>query len=664
MTTPGLRWPASSVTAKRQRTRVFSELRSHYLFEDRFGRPGKGNDKGKVEGIVGYCRRNFLVPMPRFRNFDDLNTHLEACCAKRWAEQLRGHDQTVGERLERDRAVLQRLPAIAYDACDKRPGRVSSLSLVRYRGTDYSVPTRFGHCEVLVRGYVHEVVISCAAEVIARHPRSYEHEDFVFDPLHYLSLLEQKTNALDQAAPLAGWLLPPVFGDLRRLLEARMGKAGKREYVQVLRLIESFSLDDVRAAISEALERGVIGFDAVKHLVLCRIEKRPPRLNLLAHPYLPRAEVATTSAPLVHGAPEGGSAMSDTPQLLLAHHLKALKLPTFLREYDKQARQCAAEGVDHVRYLVRLTELELIDRERRMVERRIRMAKFPAVKSLDSFDFKAMPSLNKMMVLELARCEYIERRENVIALGNSGTGKTHIALGLGLAACQKGLTVGFITAAALVHELIEARDEKRLLRFQKQLAKYKLLIIDELGFVPLSKTGAELLFEVFSQRYEGGSTLVTSNLPFDEWTEVFGSERLTGALLDRLTHHVHILEMNGDSYRLNQSQKRRKPPKNLTTQPMADPVGPQAPPTLLRASLLWTTGTTANAGLNRIKWCIFTPASGVLFTPALTGVSRLDGKEDEIRRFLRLGVSKSAIAKITGVSRQTLYHFIGCHRNH
>ena len=292
---------------KRQRTRVFSELRSHYLFEDRFGRPGKGNDKGKVEGIVGYCRRNFLVPMPRFRNFDDLNTHLEACCAKRWAEQLRGHDQTVGERLERDRAVLQRLPAIAYDACDKRPGRVSSLSLVRYRGTDYSVPTRFGHCEVLVRGYVHEVVISCAAEVIARHPRSYEHEDFVFDPLHYLSLLEQKTNALDQAAPLAGWLLPPVFGDLRRLLEARMGKAGKREYVQVLRLIESFSLDDVRAAISEALERGVIGFDAVKHLVLCRIEKRPPRLNLLAHPYLPRAEVATTSARSYMGLLKGAA---------------------------------------------------------------------------------------------------------------------------------------------------------------------------------------------------------------------------------------------------------------------------------------------------------------------------------------------------------------------
>jgi DNA replication protein DnaC len=234
--------------------------------------------------------------------------------------------------------------------------------------------------------------------------------------------------------------------------------------------------------------------------------------------------------------------MTDTPQLLLVHHLKALKLPTFLREYDKLAQQCAAEGVDHPRYLLRLAELELIDRERRMVERRIKEARFPTVKSLDSFDFAAIPSLNKNLVLELARCEYVARRDNVIAVGNSGTGKSHIALGLGLAACQKGLSVGFTTAAAMVHELIEARDEKRLLRLQRQLAGYKLLIIDELGYVPLSTTGAELLFEVFSQRYERGSTIVTSNLPFDEWTGVFGSERLTGALLDRLTHHVHILE--------------------------------------------------------------------------------------------------------------------------
>ena len=152
---------------------------------------------------------------------------------------------------------------------------------------------------------------------------------------------------------------------------------------------------------------------------------------------------------------------------------------------------------------------------------------------------------------------HASRRENIIALGNSGTGKTHIALSLGLAACQKGFSVTFITAASLVHQLMEARDEKRLIRLQRDLQAVKLLIIDELGYVPLSPTGAELLFEVFSQRYEHGSTVVTSNLPFEEWTSVMGSERLTGALLDRLTHHVHILTMNGDSYRLAQSTARR-----------------------------------------------------------------------------------------------------------
>ncbi len=249
--------------------------------------------------------------------------------------------------------------------------------------------------------------------------------------------------------------------------------------------------------------------------------------------------------------------MSDTPQVLRQHHLKKLRLPTFLGEYSKLAQLCAAEKRDHVQYLLRLCELELIERERRMIERRIKAARFPATKSLDSFDFKSIPSLNKPLVLELARCEYIDKYQNIIALGPSGTGKTHIALGLGLAACQKGLKVRFITAASLVHELIEAVDERRLQRFQKQLTSQNLLIIDELGFVPLSKTGAELLFEVISQCYERGSIIITSNLPFDEWTEIFGSERLTGALLDRLTHHVHILEMNGDSFRLKQSRNAR-----------------------------------------------------------------------------------------------------------
>ena len=200
---------------RRQRTRVFGELVSHYLFEDRFGRPGKGNDKGKVEGIVGYARRNFMVPLPRFASFDDLNSWLEEQCRRRMDDTLRGKTETIGERMQRDVAAFQDLPAIAYDACDKRTARVSSLSLVRYRGNDYSVPTAYGHREVLVRGYVHEVVISCGAEVIARHRRSWEREDFIFDPLHYLALIERKPNALDQAAPLANWELPECFEGYR-----------------------------------------------------------------------------------------------------------------------------------------------------------------------------------------------------------------------------------------------------------------------------------------------------------------------------------------------------------------------------------------------------------------------------------------------------------------
>jgi transposase len=281
---------------KRQRARVFAELQSHYLFLDRFGRPGKGNDKGKVEGLVGYARRNFLVPIPNVASFAALNARLEQHCLDRLDDRLRGHAESIGERLERDLAALQPRPPVPYDACDRRPARVSSLSLVRYERNDYSVPTAYGHRPVLVKGYVKEVVIVCGAEIIARHERSYAREDFVFDPRHYLALLEQKIGAFDQAAPLQGWDLPEAFATLRRLLEARLGKPGKREYVQVLRLLETFRLEDVHAAVREALRLGAIGYDAVKHLVLCRIERRPPKLDLAIYPYLPRVSVATTSA--------------------------------------------------------------------------------------------------------------------------------------------------------------------------------------------------------------------------------------------------------------------------------------------------------------------------------------------------------------------------------
>ena len=232
----------------------------------------------------------------RFPSFDALNAYLEEQCLERLGRQLRGHKETIGQRMERDLEALLPLPAVPYDASDKHVSRVSSLSLVRYRTNDYPVPVAYGHREVVVRGYVGDVVISCGAEVIARHPRSYERDDFIFDPVHYLPLLERKTGALDQAAPLAGWELPEEFGVLRRLLEPGMGRRGKREFVQVLRLVENFRKEEVYESVRDALRLGAISFDAIKHLVLCRMEGRPQRPGLELYPYLPRVTVTKTPA--------------------------------------------------------------------------------------------------------------------------------------------------------------------------------------------------------------------------------------------------------------------------------------------------------------------------------------------------------------------------------
>ena len=318
----------------------------------------------------------------------------------------------------------------------------SSLSLVRYKNNDYSAPTRYGPQEVLAKGYVDRVEIVCRGETIAVHPRSYETADFIYNPLHYLALLEQKTKALDQAAPLDEWRLADCIHRLRRLMEARMGSAGWREFIQVLRLMEDFHQHQVEQAVSEALRLGAISFDAVKMLLLARLENRPARLDLTFYPYLP---VDNRSARLswphhrlrLRFSGSGGTGMTLSqetaapaivaPQVLLSNHLKALKLPTFAREYEKVAMELAQDRADYPRYLLRLCELERIDRERRNVERRIWLARFPQTKSFDTFDFAAQPSLNKALVLELTRCEWIDRRQNCLALGPSGTDLSEIS---------------------------------------------------------------------------------------------------------------------------------------------------------------------------------------------------------------------------------------------
>lgn len=242
--------------------------------------------------------------------------------------------------------------------------------------------------------------------------------------------------------------------------------------------------------------------------------------------------------------------------VLLQHHLKALRLPTVAAECEAIAARCATDNVDHLGFLLQVCERELLDRERRAADRRLKAAKFPTLKTLDDFDFAAQPSLSRVLVAELMRGEFVDRRESVILVGNPGTGKTHLATALAAQACRRGKKVRFYRVTELVTQLLEAREERLLLRLKGQLSRLDLLVLDELGYVPASKTGAELLFDVISTAYERTSVVITTNLPFEQWTEVLGSERLVGATLDRLTHRCHILEASGESYRLRDAKRR------------------------------------------------------------------------------------------------------------
>jgi DNA replication protein DnaC len=245
--------------------------------------------------------------------------------------------------------------------------------------------------------------------------------------------------------------------------------------------------------------------------------------------------------------------------VLLKHHLKALRLPTVLAECEKVAQRCAAGNVDHLGFLLQVVELELIERERKAAERRLKAARFPAAKTLDGFDFAARPSVNKPLLLDLARGDYLTKRENVLFVGPSGTGKTHLATALGMAACGQGKRVRFWRVTELITTLREADQDRQLLRLRHHIGRLDLLILDELGYVPASKAGAELLFDVIANAYERSSIVLTTNLGFEHWTEVLGNERLTGAALDRLTHRATIVEMTGESYRLQDAKRRRKP---------------------------------------------------------------------------------------------------------
>ena len=279
---------------QRVKTKAFTELQSHYLFNDHFARIGKGNDKGKVENLVGYARRNFMVPLPEVDSIEALNCHLLNCCVKRQEDIIGSQRESIGERLRRDQKAFRPLPDVSYEACFVSTVLVSCESLVSFKGNFYSVPVRYGYQHVTIKGYVDRVDIFHMTETIASHDRLYGKGEYAFNPLHYLPLLERKVGAFEQAAPLKGWSLPTVFERLKKLLYKREGKAGIREYIKILRLLSVYEMSHVAGGIHQGIQMGVLSYDGIKHLVLCQVEEKPPRLNLLSLPAVPSVRVAQT----------------------------------------------------------------------------------------------------------------------------------------------------------------------------------------------------------------------------------------------------------------------------------------------------------------------------------------------------------------------------------
>lgn len=244
--------------------------------------------------------------------------------------------------------------------------------------------------------------------------------------------------------------------------------------------------------------------------------------------------------------------------MALRGDLKGLKLSTMARGIEVHLRQAREGGIGYDEFLLELTSAELQARAENRLKRRIREAKFPLIKPLETFDLKAVPDLDIRVFRELASCGYIQERRNVIFLGRSGTGKTHMATALGIEACKNNYRTRFVTCYGLANELIEAREERQLQRLLQRYSRYDLLILDELGYVPFSKEGSELLFQVLAERHEKGSIMITTNLGFADWTQVFGDPVMTAALLDRMTHRAHIINCTWESYRLKQSLKKKK----------------------------------------------------------------------------------------------------------
>ena len=536
----------------REEQDAYRRFRTYFLVDSNFCNPASGNEKGSVENLVGFAQRNIVGPRMEAISWADLNERLWQNCLIYAQRRLRGEALTVKERWQQEQTTLRSMPSRPFDCARAIPVTSTGTACVQFETNRYSVPVQYVGRALFLKAYWDRVEVYAGADRIAEHPRCYKREQEILDLDHYLDLLERKPGALDQARPFRKATLPAVYHQFRAALNER-GRHGEREFIRLLMLNREFPRPAVEAAVTEALRVGTVHVQAVRDCLVSQVRASNPPAT-----YADELEAIRVRQPALqrYDALLKGGVVHLSRDLLVEHYLRRLKLPTIRRLYRDLAREAAEHNKTFEDYLLALLEQEVIQREDNQTLMRLKAAGFPVAKTLDSFDFTSLPNLNKQKVLALSQADFVKERENILLVGNSGTGKTHLATALGVCACRKGYRVRFWRTARLVEELLEAQQEHRLTRLEKQWLRLDVVVLDELGYVSLNREGARLLFQFLSAKYETGSLVVTTNLEFREWAEVFQDEKMAAALVDRLTHRAHLLNMNGDSYRFRESLRR------------------------------------------------------------------------------------------------------------